>query len=57
MPRKKIKTDKQPLRFLERPAGEAKIQHVPEVRAALSPKDFFGEAQEYNGSTLNSWAS
>ncbi|XP_033845791.1 RAD9, HUS1, RAD1-interacting nuclear orphan protein 1 [Periophthalmus magnuspinnatus] len=58
MPRKKIKTDKQPLRFLERPAGEARVQHnVPEVRAALNPKDFFKETQEHNGSSLNSWVN
>lgn len=58
MPRKKIKIKKEPLRFLERPAGEARVHHnVPDVRAALNPKDFFTEAQEQSGSSLNSWVS
>uniref|UniRef100_A0A8C6SE37 Uncharacterized protein n=1 Tax=Neogobius melanostomus TaxID=47308 RepID=A0A8C6SE37_9GOBI len=56
MPRKKIQIEKHPLRFLERPAGEARVHHnVPEVRAALNPKDFFTEAHGHNGSALNSW--
>lgn len=58
MPRKKIKINKEPLRFLERPAGEARVHHnVPDVRAALNPKEFFTEAQEQSGSSLNSWVS
>lgn len=58
MPRKKIKIKKEPLQFLERPAGEARVHHnVPDVRAALNPKDFFTEGQEQSGSSLNSWVS
>lgn len=57
MPRRKKKTEKQPLRFLERPAGEARVHNVgPEVRAALNPKDFLSETQRH-GSTLNSWVN
>ncbi|XP_072309895.1 RAD9, HUS1, RAD1-interacting nuclear orphan protein 1 [Eucyclogobius newberryi] len=58
MPRRKIKTGKEPLGFRERPTGGARVQHnVPEVRAALNPKDFFRETQEHDGSTLNSWVT
>lgn len=55
MPRKTKKTEKQPLRFLERPVGEARVQIIPDVRAAINPKDFFSETQRHNGSSLNSW--
>ncbi|CAL9682829.1 unnamed protein product [Knipowitschia caucasica] len=58
MPRKKRKTEKQPLRFLERSVGESRVQsHIPEVRAALNPKDFFIETNEQNGTTLNTWVN
>lgn len=57
MPRKTKKTEKQPLRFLERPVGEARVQIIPDVRAAINPKDFFSETQRHNGSSLNSWVS
>ncbi|KAM9334576.1 RAD9, HUS1, RAD1-interacting nuclear orphan protein 1 [Symphorus nematophorus] len=57
MPRKAIKTERPPLRFLERPVGGARLQNVPEVRAALNPKEFFTEEREHNNSALNSWVS
>ncbi|XP_045928086.1 RAD9, HUS1, RAD1-interacting nuclear orphan protein 1 isoform X2 [Micropterus dolomieu] len=55
MPRKAVKTEKPPLLFLERSLCGARLQNVPEVRAALNPKDFFTETQEHNSSTLKSW--
>lgn len=56
MPRKKAsKIDKSPLQFVERPVCGARLQNVPEVRAALNPREFFTETQ--NGSALNSWVS
>ncbi|XP_072233493.1 RAD9, HUS1, RAD1-interacting nuclear orphan protein 1 [Leuresthes tenuis] len=57
MPRKVSKTDKPALQFLERPACGARLQNVPEVRAALNPKDFFCETPTHNSSTLNSWVN
>ncbi|XP_070785417.1 RAD9, HUS1, RAD1-interacting nuclear orphan protein 1 [Enoplosus armatus] len=57
MPRKAIKTEKPPLLFLERSLCGARLQNVPEVRAALNPKDFFTETQEHNSSAPNSWVS
>ncbi|XP_038595148.1 RAD9, HUS1, RAD1-interacting nuclear orphan protein 1 [Micropterus salmoides] len=57
MPRKAVKTEKPPLLFLERSLCGARLQNVPEVRAALNPKDFFTETQEHNSSTLKSWVS
>ncbi|KAK2859091.1 hypothetical protein Q5P01_003711 [Channa striata] len=57
MPRKAPKTEKPPLLFVERPLRGAKLQNVPEVRAALNPKDFFTETQTHNSSALNSWVS
>ncbi|XP_034382086.1 RAD9, HUS1, RAD1-interacting nuclear orphan protein 1 [Cyclopterus lumpus] len=53
MPRKALKTEKPPLLFLEHPVCGARLQNVPEVRAALNPKEFFTETQ--NSSALNSW--
>ncbi|XP_034719141.1 RAD9, HUS1, RAD1-interacting nuclear orphan protein 1 [Etheostoma cragini] len=55
MPRKAIKTEKPPLLFLEQPLCGARLQNVPEVRAALNPKEFFTESQAQNSSALNSW--
>ncbi|XP_008274710.1 RAD9, HUS1, RAD1-interacting nuclear orphan protein 1 [Stegastes partitus] len=55
MPRKVTKTDKPPLLFVERPLGGARLQNVPDVRAAINPKEFFTETQ--NRSALNSWVS
>ncbi|XP_042367007.1 RAD9, HUS1, RAD1-interacting nuclear orphan protein 1 [Plectropomus leopardus] len=62
MPRKRArKTDKSPLRFLERPLCGARLQNVPEVRAALNPREYFTETQNQNqnqnSSALNSWVS
>lgn len=57
MPRKATKTEKPPLLFLERPVCGARLQTVPEVRAALHPKEFFTETESPNSSTLNSWVS
>lgn len=57
MPRKAIKTEKPPLLFLERTLCGARLQNVPEVRAAVNPKDFFPESQEHNSSALNTWVS
>lgn len=57
MPRKAIKTEKPPLLFLERALCGARLQNVPEVRAALNPKDFFTESQEQHCSALTSWVS
>ncbi|XP_073337283.1 RAD9, HUS1, RAD1-interacting nuclear orphan protein 1 [Pagrus major] len=57
MPRKASKTDKPPLLFLERSLCGARLQNVPEVRAALNPRDFFTETPEHNSSALNSWVS
>ncbi|XP_044041762.1 RAD9, HUS1, RAD1-interacting nuclear orphan protein 1 [Siniperca chuatsi] len=57
MPRKAIKTEKPPLLFLERSLCGARLQNVPEVRAALNPKEFFTETQEHSSSVLNSWVS
>ena len=55
MPRKAKKTEKPPLPFLEHPVRGARLQNVPEVRAALNPKEFFTEIQ--NSSSINSWVS
>ncbi|XP_017267016.1 RAD9, HUS1, RAD1-interacting nuclear orphan protein 1 [Kryptolebias marmoratus] len=55
MPRKVAKTEKPALLFVERPVRGAKLQNVPDVRAALNPKEFFTETQIHHGSTLNSW--
>ncbi|XP_069567145.1 RAD9, HUS1, RAD1-interacting nuclear orphan protein 1 isoform X1 [Brachyistius frenatus] len=55
MPRKVTKTEKPPLLFLERPVCGAKLQNVPEVRAALNPRDYFTETQEQSSSDRNSW--
>ncbi|TKS90541.1 Tubby-related protein 3 [Collichthys lucidus] len=57
MPRKATKTEKPPLLFLERSLCGARLQNVPEVRAALNPKDFFTESQEQHSSALTSWVS
>ncbi|KAM7367278.1 hypothetical protein PAMP_015192 [Pampus punctatissimus] len=57
MPRKTIKTEKPPLLFLERPVRGARLQNVPEVRAANNPKGFFSETQSHNSSALKSWVS
>ncbi|XP_051248376.1 RAD9, HUS1, RAD1-interacting nuclear orphan protein 1 [Dicentrarchus labrax] len=57
MPRKAIKTEKPPLLFLERTLCGARLQNVPEVRAALNPKEFFTETEAHNSSALNSWVS
>ncbi|XP_018536483.1 RAD9, HUS1, RAD1-interacting nuclear orphan protein 1 [Lates calcarifer] len=57
MPRKVIKTEKPPLLFLDRPVCGARLQNVPEVRAALNPKEFFTETQAHNRSALNSWVT
>ncbi|KAM4570240.1 RAD9, HUS1, RAD1-interacting nuclear orphan protein 1 [Odontesthes bonariensis] len=57
MPRKVSKTDKPALLFLEPPVCGARLHNVPEVRAALNPKDFFCETQTHSSSTLNSWVN
>ncbi|XP_040005393.1 RAD9, HUS1, RAD1-interacting nuclear orphan protein 1 [Xiphias gladius] len=57
MPRKATKTEKPPLLFLERPLCGARLQNVPEVRAALNPKEFFPETQADDSPALNSWVS
>uniref|UniRef100_A0A3Q3VJJ1 Uncharacterized protein n=1 Tax=Mola mola TaxID=94237 RepID=A0A3Q3VJJ1_MOLML len=57
MPRKVLKADKPPLLFLERALCGARLQNVPEVRAALNPKDFFTEREERNDSALKAWVS
>lgn len=57
MPRKAIKTEKPPLLFLERALCGARLQNVPEVRAAFNAKEFFTEKQEHNSSALKSWVS
>ncbi|XP_008398624.1 RAD9, HUS1, RAD1-interacting nuclear orphan protein 1 [Poecilia reticulata] len=57
MPRKAIKADKPALQFIERPVGGSKLQHAPEVRAAVNPKDFFPESLTHNSSDLNSWVN
>ncbi|XP_037551635.1 RAD9, HUS1, RAD1-interacting nuclear orphan protein 1 [Nematolebias whitei] len=57
MPRKVAKTEKPALLFLERPVRGAKLQNVPELRAALTPKEFFTETQIQHSSTLNSWVN
>ncbi|XP_041833533.1 RAD9, HUS1, RAD1-interacting nuclear orphan protein 1 [Melanotaenia boesemani] len=57
MPRKVSKSEKPALLFLERPVCGAKLQNVPEVRAALNPKDFFPETQTQNNSSVNSWVN
>ncbi|KAM6962325.1 LOW QUALITY PROTEIN: RAD9, HUS1, RAD1-interacting nuclear orphan protein 1 [Tautogolabrus adspersus] len=58
MPRKASKTEKPPLLFLERSVCGARLQNVPEVRAALNPREFFTETAAHNSSTaLNSWVS
>lgn len=57
MPRKVTKTAKPSLQFLERPLCGAKLQNVPEVRAALNARDFFTEAEAQSSSALNSWVS
>lgn len=55
MPRKALKTEKPPLLFLERSLGGGRGQNVPEVRAALNPREFFTEDQERSG--LHSWVT
>ncbi|XP_030006521.1 RAD9, HUS1, RAD1-interacting nuclear orphan protein 1 [Sphaeramia orbicularis] len=56
MPRKTTKTEKPPLLFLEPPVRGARIQNVPDVRAALNPKDYFTDTKETrNESVRNSW--
>uniref|UniRef100_UPI0037E7F942 RAD9, HUS1, RAD1-interacting nuclear orphan protein 1 n=1 Tax=Semicossyphus pulcher TaxID=241346 RepID=UPI0037E7F942 len=57
MPRKALKTEKHPLLFQERSLCGARLQNVPEVRAALNPREFFTETQAQNSSALNSWVS
>ncbi|XP_061570507.1 RAD9, HUS1, RAD1-interacting nuclear orphan protein 1 [Cololabis saira] len=59
MPRKVSKTDKPALQFRERPVGGARLQHVPEVRAALNPRQFFTDedAETHNNPALNSWVN
>lgn len=57
MPRKAAKTEKPSLQFLERALGGARVQNVPEVRAALNPKEFFTEAEEHNRTALQNWVS
>lgn len=57
MPRKALKKDKPPLLFVEQPVRGARLQNVPEVRAALNPKEFFSETQAEYSSTLTSWVS
>lgn len=57
MPRKATKTEKPSLPFLERPLCGARLQNVPEVRAALNPREFFTETQTHNSSALTSWVS
>ncbi|XP_041637020.1 RAD9, HUS1, RAD1-interacting nuclear orphan protein 1 [Cheilinus undulatus] len=57
MPRKAPKTEKPPLLFLERALCGARLQNVPEVRAALNPREFFTEKHEDNSSALISWVS
>lgn len=57
MPRKATKADKPALQFLERPVGGTRLQHAPEVRAAVNPKEFFSETQPHNSSDLNAWVS
>ncbi|KAF6736654.1 hypothetical protein FQA47_016509 [Oryzias melastigma] len=53
MPRKVAKTEKPPLQFLERPLSGARLQNVPEVRAAINPREFF--SQTHSTSALTSW--
>uniref|UniRef100_A0A3P9KLW4 Si:ch73-352p4.5 n=1 Tax=Oryzias latipes TaxID=8090 RepID=A0A3P9KLW4_ORYLA len=53
MPRKAAKTDKPALQFLERPVSGARLQNVPEVRAALNPREFFSKT--HSSSALSSW--
>ncbi|XP_074481923.1 RAD9, HUS1, RAD1-interacting nuclear orphan protein 1 [Sebastes fasciatus] len=55
MPRKATKTEMPPLLFLERPVCGARLQHGPEVRAALNPREYFTETQAQNSSALTSW--
>ncbi|XP_023268885.1 RAD9, HUS1, RAD1-interacting nuclear orphan protein 1 [Seriola lalandi dorsalis] len=57
MPRKATKIEKSPLLFVERPLCGARLQNVPEVRAALNPKEFFTETQAHNSPALCSWVS
>lgn len=57
MPRKAAKTEKPSLQFLERALGGARVRNVPEVRAALNPKEFFAEAEEHNRTALQNWVS
>lgn len=57
MPRKAAKTEKPALLFLERSVRGAKVQHVPELRAALNPREFFTDTQTQHSSTLDSWVS
>uniref|UniRef100_A0A1A8QTZ3 RAD9-HUS1-RAD1 interacting nuclear orphan 1 n=1 Tax=Nothobranchius rachovii TaxID=451742 RepID=A0A1A8QTZ3_9TELE len=56
MPRKVSKTDKPALTFVERPLGGARRRNLPEVRAAINPRDFFNETQKHS-STLDSWVN
>ncbi|XP_054480817.1 RAD9, HUS1, RAD1-interacting nuclear orphan protein 1 [Anoplopoma fimbria] len=55
MPRKALKTEKPALLFLEQPVCGARLQNVPDVRAALNPKEFFTDTQAQDSSALTSW--
>lgn len=57
MPRKATKADKPALQFIERPVGGTRLQHAPEVRAAVNSKEFFSETQTRNSSDLNAWVN
>lgn len=57
MPRKVLKVEKPPLLFLEQALCGARLKNVPEVRAALNPKDFFTEREERNDSALKAWVN
>ncbi|XP_029969086.1 RAD9, HUS1, RAD1-interacting nuclear orphan protein 1 [Salarias fasciatus] len=57
MPRKAKKTAKPPLLFLEQPSSGSRLKNVPEVRAALNPKEFFSEETAGSSSALHAWVS
>ncbi|XP_074554458.1 RAD9, HUS1, RAD1-interacting nuclear orphan protein 1 [Halichoeres trimaculatus] len=57
MPRKSSRTEKPPLLFLERTLRGARLQHVPEVRSALNPREFFSRPPAHSSSAHKSWVS
>ncbi|CAJ1054688.1 RAD9%2C HUS1, RAD1-interacting nuclear orphan protein 1 isoform X1 [Xyrichtys novacula] len=57
MPRKAARIEKPPLLFLERALCGARLQNVPEVRAAINPREFFSETETHSRTACKSWVN